>query len=254
MGRDYYNSLSLATLTYEQLQAVLGQIAQEHHLLGANIQAVSARTLTAEESIGNPLRQDYPLVRGRETMLEAEICGAKGQAFTDSPGSFAGTLQDIVAAPIATNFDRALLIAVLNATLRHLGWIDRTIHCKDEEPETCAKQLVAYVRELEPEPRIAFIGLQPAMVVQLAQYYPLRVTDLDPENVGRKKYGVEIELVEKTAEIIAWSNLILATGTTFVNNTFSALLAADKPVVFYGVTVAGIAYLTGSRRFCHCGG
>lgn len=253
MGADYYNSLSLTTLTYENLQEVLGKIAQEHNLLANDVQVVSARPLTVEESIGNPIRQDYPLIKGRETMLEAEVCGAKGQAFTDMPGSFSGSLQEVVEAKISTNFDRAILIATLNATLRHLGWIDRTIHCRDEEPEECAKQLVEYVQDLVAEPKIAFIGLQPAMVDHLSKHYSLRVTDLDAENVGQIKYGVEIEPAEKTAEIIEWSNIILSTGTTLVNNTFSALLTDNKPVVFYGVTVSGIAFLTGSRQFCHCG-
>ena len=34
-----------------------------------------------------------------------------------------------------------------------------------------------------------------------------------------EKYGVFIEPVEQTAEMIDWSNIVLATGSTVINNT-----------------------------------
>jgi len=43
----------------------------------------------------------------------------------------------------------------------------------------------------------------------------------------------------------------LATGTTAANNTLTTLLN-EKPIVFYGVTISGIAHLMGYEHFCYC--
>jgi uncharacterized protein (DUF4213/DUF364 family) len=127
-----------------------------------------------------------------------------------------------------------------------------TIHCKDEEPEECARNLVKYVAQHFGSPKIAFIGLQPAMVDNLARSYDIRVTDMDAENVGQGKYGVVIESAEHTGDVIEWSDVVFATGSTLVNDTYRSIIR-DRPLVFYGVTVSGIAYLTGCQQYCDKG-
>ncbi|SFR08652.1 Rossmann-like domain-containing protein [Desulfoscipio geothermicus] len=252
-GNDkHFRSIRLDELTYDRLQEKLRQISEEYGLLEREVHIVSARTLSPEESIGNPERQDFPLVKGREVMIEARFLDGVGQAFTDMPGKFSGTVREVLELGLSDNFERAIFIATINAVLKHLKWIDRTVHCKNEEPEECARNLVKYVEKISTCPRIAFIGLQPAMVDNLARHFPIRVTDLDPENVGRYKYGVLVEHVDNTEEVLNWSNIVFATGSTLVNNTYKSILK-EKPVVFYGVTVAGIAYFTGCQKYCHCG-
>ncbi|MCF8010332.1 MAG: hypothetical protein K9L17_05140 [Clostridiales bacterium] len=251
-GQKYYRSIKLEDLSYENLQEALQQIADEYGLLDREVHIISARTLAPQESIGNPERKDFPLVKGREVMIEARFLNSIGQAFTDMPGDFNGTIRDVLGLELKDNFERAIFIACINAVLRHLGWVDCSVHCKDEEPEVCARNLVKYVVDICPDPRIAFVGLQPAMVDYLARNYSIRVTDLDPDNLGRRKYGVIIEHADNTEEAIKWSNIIFATGSTMVNNTYRSLIK-DKPVVFYGVTVSGIAFFTGCRQYCYCG-
>lgn len=213
---------------------------------------VSARTLKPEESIGNPERKDFPLVKGREVMVEADFKGAKGQAFTDMPGEFEGSIREVLDLDLSDNFERAIFISTLNAVLRYLSCLTCTIHCKDEEPETCAQHLVDYVRQEFGSPKIGFVGLQPAMVDNLARNYEMRVTDMDPENHGDTKYGIPVEPVAHTREMIEWSDVVFATGSTIVNNTYRTLFH-DRPLVFYGVTVSGIAYLTDCPQFCDQG-
>lgn len=252
MNRNSFNnSLDIKELNFIQLQKALVQISEQAGLLNKFIQ-VSARTLTPVEAIGDPDRKDFPLVKGREVMLEAKFESAIGQAFTDMPSEFTGTVQEICELPLRDNAERGVFVATLNAVLRYMNWIDKTIHCKDQEPEECARNLPGYIQSIVSEPRIAFIGMQPAMVDYLSSQFPLRVTDIDPDNVGQEKYGVVIESVDKTKEIIDWSNIVLATGSTFVNNTFGYLLRGKK-VVFYGVTSTGIAFLTGNEQFCYNG-
>lgn len=238
----------------EGIKKKLSPMLEAGHLTGEEeVQVVSARPLTPEEAIGRPERQDFPLLKGKEVMLQATFAGAVGQAFTDMPGNYQGTLKEVITLPLRNNYERALFIATLNAVMRHLKLVDKTIHCRDQEPGQCAAHLVDYVRErFGNNPRIAFIGLQPAMVASLAGHFPIRVTDLDPDNVGQRKGGVMIEDASLTDEIIAWSDLVLATGTTAVNGTLAAIIGR-KPVVFYGVTISGIARLAGYEQYCFCG-
>jgi len=94
--------------------------------------------------------------------------------------------------------------------------------------------------------------MQPAMVEALAAQFEIRVVDLDPDNVGQKRCGVLIEDAAHTKEILSWADVILATGTTVVNDTLTPLLI-EKPIIFYGVTIAGVAYLKGYEQYCFYG-
>ena len=89
------------------------------------------------------------------------------------------------------------------------------------------------------------------MVKALAAHFKIRVVDLDPDNVGQKRCGVLIEDAAHTKEILSWADLILATGTTVVNDTLTPLLI-EKPIIFYGITIAGVAYLKGYEQYCFC--
>jgi uncharacterized membrane protein YgdD (TMEM256/DUF423 family) len=73
--------------------------------------------------------------------------------------------------------------------------------------------------------------------------------DLDPDNIGTRKYGVTIGGPKETDAAIKWADLLLVTGTTLVNGTLPDFLV-QKPVIFYGTTIAGAAHLMGWERFC----
>ncbi|PKP54754.1 hypothetical protein CVT91_18425 [Candidatus Atribacteria bacterium HGW-Atribacteria-1] len=227
-------------------------LIKEKDLLSQKVEVVSARSLTPQEVIGTPERDDFPLLKGEEVMLQADFKGSLGQAFTDMPGNYSSSLREILAMSLDNNFKRAIFIATLNAVLRYLNYISKTVHCKDKEPGECAIHLVDYIKERFGNPRIAFIGMQPAMVEALAAQFEIRVVDLDPDNVGQKKCGVLIEDAAHTKEILSWADIVLATGTTVVNNTLTSLLI-EKPIMFYGVTIAGVAYLKGYEQYCFCG-
>jgi len=236
---------------YKDIKERFFNLIKEKDLMSSKVQVVSARTLTPQEVIGKPERDDFPLLKGKEIMLQADFKGSLGQAFTDMPGNYNGTLQEVLAMPLDNNFKRAVFIATLNAVLRYLNYISKTVHCKDKEPGECAAHLVDYIKERFDNPRIAFIGMQPAIMEALTAQFKIRVVDLDPDNVGQKKCGVLIEDVAHTKEILSWADLILATGTTVVNDTLTPLLT-EKPIIFYGVTIAGVAYLKGYEQYCFC--
>ena len=215
---------------------------------------VSVRGLKPEEAIGRPRQSDYPIVRGREVLIQAELKGAIGQAFTDEPQRYEGSLEGVYGMSLSTSGERAIFVAVANATYRYLGLIDNTVHCKDEGPEICGERIADYLASMAtPETKLLMIGFQPSIAQNLSKRFRnFRVTDMDPENVGRVKRGVKIESHEVNREAIAWSDVVIATGSTIVNNTIDEIieLCKGKPLIFYGVTIASAAYEFGLKRLC----
>ena len=233
---------------YSELRSKARELWQEHNLLDEPIH-VHARALSTEEAIGNPEADDFPLQQGKEKLMQAEFRGALGQAFTDRYGDFEGTLHEILQMPLENNFRRAVFIATLNAVLRYLNKIDRTIHCRDQEPCECALELAEFIKIYYGTPKIGQIGFQPRMVETLSSLFPLRVLDMDTDRIGTEKFQVTIESPEATDDVIRWADLLLVTGTTITNGTLNFFLNS-KPVIFYGTTIAGTAYLMGWNRFC----
>lgn len=236
---------------YGKLKTELKDLAGR--MMDEMVNVVSARPLSPEEAIGKPDRTDYPILKGKEVMVEAVFRGARAHAFTDMPGDFHGTLQEIMDLALETNFERAVFIATFNAVMRDAGKAANTVHCRNSEPRQCAKQLPAFIADHFGKPKISFVGFQPAMIEELSKTFQLRVIDLDEDNIGADRLGLLIEGPENTEEVLSWGDIILATGSTCVNGTIVSFLN-KRPVVFYGITVAGPAALYGYQRFCPCSG
>ncbi|MGD9115764.1 MAG: DUF364 domain-containing protein [Dehalococcoidia bacterium] len=236
---------------HDTLREKFIKLIKERGLEGEKV-IVTAAALTPEQAIGNPDDKDYPLIAGEERLMQAEFRGSKGHAFTDRYGNFSGQLLDIAQMELTNNFRRAVFIATLNAVLNYLGMAGRTVHCRDAQPRQCATELVEYIRENYGQPKIAMVGFQPRMVEALAPHFEMRVTDMDAKNIGQEKFGVVIDDPARTKENLDWGDIVLVTGTTIVNDTIDQFLVG-KPVVFYGVTIAGAAELEGLQRFCPLG-
>jgi len=236
---------------FETLRKEFARIARENRLESEKVQVV-ARPLTPEEAIGRPEGLDYPLLKGKERLMQANLKGTPGQAFTDMFGEYEGTISDILRSKLRTNFHRAVFVSTLNAVMNHVGLIDKAVHCKDEEPKRCSLELLSYTREKFGHPKIAMVGLQPRMVEALSKAFPLRVTDLDPDNIGEEKFGIPIEGPNRTRDNLLWCEVALVTGTTIVNNTIREFLI-QKPTIFYGVTISGAAKILGLNHFCAYG-
>jgi len=237
--------------TYDVIKEEFTKIMKENSLESDEVM-ITAAPLSAEEVIGNPEDRDYPLVTGKERMMQAEFRGARGQAFTDMYGNFSGRLSEIIAMDLANNFRRAIFISSLNAVLRYLGLITKTRHCRDSEPKQCSHELVNHIEKNYGNVRIAMVGFQPRMVEALSERLELKVTDMDRANIGIRKFGIVIDGPEKTRENLDWCDVALVTGTIVVNDTIDQF-KTSKPVIFYGVTISGVARLLGLNHFCYCG-
>jgi hypothetical protein len=142
-----------------------------------------------------------------------------------------------------------------------MGRIDRTLHCRDEDPEKCSREVAARLRDERGWTRVGLIGLNPAIAESLVRVFGagnVRITDLDPANIGRERFGVTVwDGATRTPDLVSESEGVLVTGTTLVNGTFDGILRAAKErgrgCIVYGVTAAGVALLTGLDRICPYG-
>ena len=236
---------------YHIIKKEFARLITENGLQGEKI-VVRATPLSAEQAIGNPEDRDYPLVAGVERLMQAEFRGSLGQAFTDMYGDFSGRLSDIAEMDLKNNFRRAIFISSLNAVMKHLGLITKTLHCKNNQPRECSDELVRYIEKNYGHPRVAMVGFQPRMIEALAKRFELRVTDMDENNIGKEKFGVRIYDPSQTEGHLEWCDIAVVTGSTVVNNTIDQFMIS-KPVIFYGVTISGVAKLLSLNHFCPFG-
>jgi len=172
----------------EKTKFLLKKIVTENRLEDTQV-TVLVKTLTPEEAIGEPGRRDYPIVQGKERMVEATVLGTRAHAFTDSPGEFIGNLGEILTKSLSSNKERAIYVSTLNAVLKHLNLVERTIHCRDEDPERCAKEIAAHVLERWGKVTVGLIGMNPAIAeltrgLRVGSDFPApNATDLSNEMV-----------------------------------------------------------------------
>ncbi len=237
---------------YERIVSGFLALPGMRDLLSENV-TVRARALTPQEAIGETERKDYPILTGKDVMIEAEYKGSFGQAFTDAPASFSGTLKEVLELPFETDAHaRGLLIATINAVMGSMGLCDRMVHCRNDGPKRCGREAAAYVKTRYGDPRVALIGYQPSFLENLTKTLTsVRVLDLDPGNVGQTRFGIVVgDGASEREAAIAWANLILCTGSTVCNGTLVDYLDTGKPTLFYGTTLAGAAALLHLPRLC----
>lgn len=234
---------------YDTLQQDLQRQITNYHLIEQSVH-ITCKALSAREAIGRPEHDDYPIIQGKEVMVEAEFQGARGQAFTEVFEQATYTLEELTTLPLDSTRNRASFIAALNAVYRHLGLVQHTIHCKDQEPVKCAQGLLDIVT---PKHKVLLVGFQPRFVDILSVNRQVRVVDRNSKNIDRIVNNVTVESPEMTDDAISWCDLILATGSTLVNGTIPQFLNHGTLVIFYGVTISAAACILKLPTYCLCG-
>ncbi len=239
----------------ERLRSAVRTIAMESGLLNMPLN-VQVTKLPPELAIGSTIDRDYPIWKGKEGIVEAKLLDGVGQAFSPTPVDFSGKLGDVLALNLEGTDETALrnrgvFVASVNALCRYLGIAEQTIHCRNEGPKECARDLLGVIAAgYTDDSRITLIGCQPRMIEAISSVYQLRVIDLDPDNIGKCVSGITIESEENTDDALEWCNIALVTGSTLVNGTIDRFLGLKCHTVFYGVTISGAAALLHLRRFC----
>ena len=243
-------------MTKEELFGVLKEhfreIVEENSFTDEQVR-VKCRGLSPKEAVGETDRKDLPILNSEEVMIQAEVDGYIGQAFTSTASFYEGTIRDIMEMEIVEDsYNRAIFIATLNALMRKSGECDRTVHCKDKGPNECAKKTRDWIREHYGCPKITEIGYQPFLLDEFSQEFPVRVLDLNPDNIGQIRYGVKVEDgIEACEDALAWADIVFCTSSTLGNGTIVNYLDIGKPVYFYGTTGCCAAALLGLERSCY---
>jgi hypothetical protein len=243
----------------EQARQIFALVCGDH---GLNPDAdVRVRSLSPDESIGSGADWDFIIRKGKEIVIEASFLAARGQAFTDTPSEWRGNLAALVGLDLGQTRYRAVFAAGLNAVLRHLELAAGTVHCLDEEPSKCGREMADRLHQRFGVRRFALIGLQPAILKEMVDGFGkgrIRVADLNSDNIGTIRDEVQVLDGKKDLdELIEWCEVGVATGSSLVNGTINSLMkkfdTAGKPLVFFGNTISGVAALTGLERICPFG-
>ena len=221
---------------------------------------VSVRPLSSRDAIGDA-EGDFVIKKGKEYVIEAAFGEARGQAFTGTPCRWDGTLEDLLSIELSHAGHRGIFVATVNAVLRAIALASGTIHCRDEDPANCGPRLAGQLEVRFGSKRFGLVGLQPAILKALVDHFGpecVRVVDLNLDNIGSLKYGIEVWDGQcDLTRLVKWSEVGLATGSSIVNGTIDEIIrcfrADDKPLVFFGNTISGAAALLGMERLCPFG-
>ncbi len=212
-----------------------------------------------------------PVRRGREHLIEATLDpsgtpsadgargGSLGQAWTDAPSDWSGTLGDVFSMPLKAASRRAIVVAALNALAGRLGLVAHNLRCRHGRPLDCGRELVAQLRRrFDGVDRVLLVGYQPGVAEALVETIGadgVRVLDHDGDLIGRTLHGVRIENGDADiTDDVRWCDLMVVTGSSVVNGTLDDLLRhsqdASKPLVFFGNTIAAVAAVADLQRLC----
>ncbi len=223
-------------------------------------QIVIVHPLLPHDAIGDA-GGDFVIKKGKEYVIEARFENSRGQAFTSIPCEWKGTLEETLFLELSDVSNRGIFVSAMNAALRSLGIAIGTIHCRDEDPTNCGPEIAQQLSVRFGSKRFGLVGLQPAILKGLTNRFTpesVRVVDLNPDNIGSLKFGVEIwDGQTDLQRLVEWSDVGLATGSSIVNGTIDEIVRCfkddGKPLVFFGNTISGAAVLLGLYRICPFG-
>lgn len=107
---------------YKNLKEALREEVEKNSLSGQNI-SVRCKALSSVEAIGKPEHDDYPIIKGKEVMVEAVFKGAKGQAFTDEFENVDYIIDDLLTLELDSNKKELFLSHVLMPSIGILSFV-----------------------------------------------------------------------------------------------------------------------------------
>jgi hypothetical protein len=197
-----------------------------------------------------------PLTSGDEVLIQADMEGASGQVYTFHPRTFNGTVDAVANLPDVSPYYYPMVVAVLNAAARKVGWIDRSVECSSAEQGQCARYICEFIKEKHGICRIGMIGFHRALLEEAVAVFGvenLAVMDLNPHNIGSFIYGVEVWDGDKDhSPLINFADVLLIAGTNLVNGKADKILqqSGDKPYYLFGTTAAGLAKVNDLPWLC----
>lgn len=218
-------------------------------LEGAEALLKETVTVTASEDPEETLRpENEPVstVSRPEYCVAAELCGVKGEAYTEEPSSFNGTLKEALEIQPTEKGISAVTIAALNAAMSYLGLTPGTFPEGEEARISYADALCRYVTEHHGKNNIILVGYDGYLVKRFVdEGLEFWTMDKDPANITQNRFHhVVVNNAKRNRESsFVWGKYFVVTGSSLCNGTILHYLNSGKELLFYGISCAGAAKL-----------
>lgn len=181
-----------------------------------------------------------------EYCVTARIGQATGEAYTEIPSSFEGSLREALEIPATEKGISAVSVSALNAAMNCLSGVPGVF---PEDPQcraAYADALCHYVTEHYGRSRIVLVGYDGYIVKRfMEEGLDFWTMDRDPDHISQDRFHhVIVNSAKRNREsCFAWGNILIVTGSTLCNGTIVQYLDSGKELLFYGITCSGAAVL-----------
>ena len=196
------------------------------------------------ESPGQANRPEY--------RVTAAFRDTNGEAYTESPQAFEGTLQQVLDLPVTQHGICAASLAAINAVMSYLNLSPGTFPEEEQAHVQYADELYQYVSGHYGKDHIVLIGYDGYIVKKFVEEgMDFWTLDRNPDHITKNRFEhVIVNSARHNREsCYAWGRLIILTGSSLCNGTAVQFLDHQIPVLLYGITCAGAAALLGLEWF-----
>lgn len=228
---------------YQQILSCFYELSGVSDLLNETV------TVTVSKEPEHTLRpEEDPLstVARPEYCVTAEIRGAKGEAYTENPSAFQGTLKQALEIPPSEKGISAVAVSAINAAMNFLNLSPGTFPEDAQHHISYADSLCRYITEHYGKEKIVLIGYDGYLVKRfMEEGLEFWTLDRDPDHIAQSRFDhVVVNSAKRNRESsFVWGKVLIVTGSTLCNGTIVQYLDSGKELLFYGITCAGIATL-----------
>ena len=169
-----------------------------------------------------------------------------GEAYTETPSAFQGTLEEALKIPASEKGISAVSIAALNAAMNRLGLCPGTFPEDVQTHSAYADAICRHITEKYGTSNLVLVGYDGYFVKRfMEEGLDFWTMDRDPDHIAQDRFDhVVVNSAKRNRESsFAWGKLFLITGSTLCNGTIVQYLDSGKELLFYGITCAGAATL-----------
>ena len=228
---------------YQEILAEFYKRDGAQELLG---EAVSVTVSEEPERTLRPEGDPPSTVARPEYCVTAELCGVKGEAYTETPEAFQGTLEEALSIAPSENGISAVTVAALNAAMNKLGLCPGTFPEEEQAHIAYADAVCRHITENYGRGNLVLVGYDGYFVKRfMEEGLDFWTMDRDPDHIAQDRFDhVVVNSAKRNRESsFAWGKLFLITGSTLCNGTIVQYLDSGKELLFYGITCAGAATL-----------
>lgn len=231
------------TQLYDQIITAFNELPGAKDLLDEEV--VVMANSEGEKTL-RPENDPPSTVARPEYCVTAMLCGSKGEAYTERPEDFKGTLKEALDIKPTDDGISAVTISALNAAMSHLSLAPGVFPEIEEARYDYADALCAYLVEKYGREKIVLVGYDGYIVKRfMDEGLDFWTLDMDPDHISQDRFH---HIVVNGAKLnressLAWGKIFVVTGSSLCNGTIIHYLNSGKELLFYGITCAGAAAL-----------